>query len=189
MVIILGLGNPGPRYLLTRHNVGFRVVDKLSSRVKIPLYQARGHSFCGYGQVGGQQMVLAKPLTYMNNSGLAAVALCRAFGAKPTRLLVVCDDLDLPPGSIRLRPRGGSGGHNGLKSVIDHLATEDFPRLRLGIGRPMAGEAADYVLEAFSLAEADMMEEMLNLAVEAALCFAEAGIDTAMNSFNGTRKK
>jgi len=189
MVIILGLGNPGPRYLLTRHNVGFRVVDKLSSRVKIPLHQARDHSFCGHGQVGGQQMVLAKPLTYMNNSGLAAVALCRAFGAQPARLLVVCDDLDLPPGSIRLRPRGGSGGHNGLKSVIDHLATEDFPRLRLGIGRPMAGEAADYVLEAFSLAEADMMEEMLTLAVEAALCFAEAGIDTAMNSFNGTPKK
>jgi len=184
VLIILGLGNPGSRYLLTRHNVGFRVVDKLSAQVKIPLYQAGYHSFYGRGQIAGEQVVLAKPLTYMNDSGLAAAALCRAFGAGPERLLVICDDLDLPPGTVRLRPRGGSGGHNGLKSIIYHLATDDFPRLRLGIGRQSGGEAADYVLEEFPAAEECTVEELLTVAVKALRCFAEGGINTAMNRFN-----
>lgn len=182
--IILGLGNPGPRYLLTRHNIGFRVVDKLSAALNIPLSQARYQAFFGQRQADGRQVVLAKPLTYMNGSGVAAAGLCRAFGVAPARLLVVCDDLDLPPGAVRLRPRGGSGGHNGLKSLIFHLATEEFPRLRLGIGRPDAGDAADYVLEEFSPEEAGLMEDVLKLAAEAALMFVREGIDTAMNRFN-----
>jgi PTH1 family peptidyl-tRNA hydrolase len=186
-VIILGLGNPGPRYLLTRHNIGFRVVDKLSAALHIPLYRARYQAFFGQGQVDGRQVVLAKPLTYMNNSGVAAAALCRAFGAEPAHLLVVCDDLDLPPGAVRLRPRGGSGGHNGLKSLIFHLATEEFPRLRLGIGRPDAREAADFVLEEFSPEEAGLMEDVLKLAAEAALMFAREGIDVAMNRYNAKK--
>jgi PTH1 family peptidyl-tRNA hydrolase len=183
-VIILGLGNPGPRYQLTRHNIGFRVIDKLSAVLSIPLYQARHQAYYGQGQVNGRQVVLAKPLTYMNGSGLAAAALCRAFGVSPDRLLAVYDDLDLPPGAIRLRPRGGSGGHNGLKSLIFHLATEEFPRLRLGIGRPDAPNAADYVLEAFLPEEAGLVEEVLELAAEAALMFVRMGIGAAMNRFN-----
>ncbi|MBT9172246.1 MAG: Peptidyl-tRNA hydrolase [Syntrophomonadaceae bacterium] len=183
-VIILGLGNPGPRYQLTRHNIGFRVVDKLSAVLNIPLYQARYHAYYGQGQVDGRQVVLAKPLTYMNGSGLAAAALCQAFGVSPDRLLTVFDDLDLPPGAIRLRPRGGSGGHNGLKSLIFHLATEEFPRLRLGIGRPDVPSLAAYVLEAFLPEEACQMEEVLELAAEAALMFVREGIEAAMNRFN-----
>lgn len=186
-VIILGLGNPGPRHLLTRHNIGFRVVDKLSAGLRIPLYQARYQAFYGKGQVDGRQVVLAKPLTYMNGSGLAAIALCRAFGVAPDRLLAVYDDLDLPPGAIRLRPRGGSGGHNGLKSLIFHLGTEEFPRLRLGIGRPDTGEAADYVLEEFLPEQAGPLEEVLEQAAEAALLFVREGIETAMNRFNAKK--
>lgn len=187
-IIILGLGNPGPRYLLTRHNIGFRVVDRLSAVQKIPLYQARFQAFYGQGRVDGHQVILAKPLTYMNGSGLAAAALCRAFGVAPARVLVVHDDLDLPPGTIRLRPRGSSGGHNGLKSLIFHLGTEEFPRLRLGIGRPEAGDSADYVLKEFLPAETGLLEEVLELAAEAALTFVRDGIDTAMNRFNAIKK-
>jgi PTH1 family peptidyl-tRNA hydrolase len=186
-VIILGLGNPGPRYLLTRHNVGFRVVDKLSACLKTPLYQTRYQAFYGKGQVDGRQVVLAKPLTYMNNSGLAAAALCRAFGVEPDRLLAVYDDLDLPPGTIRLRPRGGSGGHNGLKSLIYHLGTEEFPRLRVGIGRPDMGDAADYVLEEFLPEEAGLLEEVLGLAADAALLFVREGTVAAMNRYNSKK--
>jgi PTH1 family peptidyl-tRNA hydrolase len=184
MVIILGLGNPGPRYLLTRHNIGFRVVDTLSEQFRIPLYKAGHHSYYGRGQVGGNDAVLAKPVTYMNRSGLAALALCRAFAVKPSGLLVVYDDLDLPPGKIRLRPRGGSGGHKGLESVIFHLQSEDFPRLRIGIGRPDTEEAADYVLAEFNRLEAGEQEQVLKTAARAAAVFVREGIDTAMNRYN-----
>jgi peptidyl-tRNA hydrolase, PTH1 family len=188
MMIILGLGNPGPRYLLTRHNAGFRVIDRLSAKAKIPLYKAGYHSFYGRGAISGQEVVLAKPMTFMNNSGLAAASLCRAFGVSPDRLLVVCDDLDLPPGRLRLRAEGGSGGHNGLNSLITHLDSDRFPRLRIGIGRPAEGEVADYVLEEIPGEEEAEFEQAIALAVEAAAVFLAAGITEAMNKFNATRQ-
>ncbi len=184
MIIVLGLGNPGPRYLLTRHNIGFRVIDTLAAQYRIPLYKAGYHSYFGRGQAGGSEVLLAKPMTYMNRSGLAALALCRAFNVPTSALLVVYDDLDLPPGKIRLRPRGGSGGHKGLESVICHLRSEEFPRLRIGIGRPQGQDAAGYVLAELSEEEILEQEVVLKAAAEAVTVFVREGINTAMNLFN-----
>lgn len=187
MFILLGLGNPGPRYLSTRHNIGFRVVDQLSRELKIPLYKVGHHSYYGQGQAHGRDVVLAKPMTYMNRSGLAALALCRHFGVLPENLLVIYDDLELPPGKIRLRGKGGSGGHNGMGSIIYHLATEEFPRLRIGIGRPEAMEVADYVLSPFSPAEEEIMADTVTTACSAVSLFLQEGIEAAMNRFNSNK--
>lgn len=184
MWLIIGLGNPGPRYLLTRHNVGFRVVDALSARMKVPLYKVGYHAYYGQGKFTGQDVVLAKPMTFMNQSGLAAAALSRAFGVEPARLLVIHDDLDLPPATLRIRPGGGSGGHNGLKSIIFYLGTEAFPRLRIGIGKPEHQDPADYVLEPLAAAELSQLEAVVNEAVQAVFCLVEEGVNTAMNRFN-----
>ncbi|EEG76616.1 aminoacyl-tRNA hydrolase [Dethiobacter alkaliphilus] len=188
MKIILGLGNPGPKYLTTRHNAGFRTVDRISTAAKIPLYKMGQHAFWGKGSLGGQEVVLAKPMTYMNNSGLAAAALCKAFGASPQDLLVVYDDLDLPPGTLRLRPQGGTGGHNGLKSITYHLQTKDFPRMRIGIGRSEEIAVVDYVLQEFSPQEEAMLEDVLDMAIRAATLFVKEGINAAMNRCNVTIK-
>jgi PTH1 family peptidyl-tRNA hydrolase len=189
MKMILGLGNPGPRYLHTRHNAGFRAVDCLSTAVKIPLYKMGHHAFWGRGDIAGQEVILAKPMTYMNNSGLAVADLCRVFGVLPTDILVAYDDLDLPLGSLRLRPQGGSGGHNGIKSIIYHLQTQDFPRMRLGIGRDGAREVVDYVLEDYSPQEETVLHDVLCQAVAAARTFVDEGIHAAMNRFNTQTNK
>jgi PTH1 family peptidyl-tRNA hydrolase len=184
MLIIIGLGNPGPRYLLTRHNVGFRVVDRFSEQSKIPLYKVGCHSYYGKGKFAGEEVILAKPLTYMNGSGLAVASLCRVFKVLPENLLVVYDDLDLPLGTLRLRPGGGSGGHNGMKSIIDQMGTAEFSRLRIGIDRPHDGNVVDYVLQPFSVDEQPVLEELLPLAADAAAVFIQHGILEAMNKYN-----
>jgi peptidyl-tRNA hydrolase, PTH1 family len=184
MVIILGLGNPGPRYLLTRHNAGFRVVDRLAKTLKSPLYKVGYHSFYGRARLDGQVVILAKPMTYMNRSGQAAAALCRYFSVEPEQMLVVCDDLELPAGRIRLRSKGGSGGHNGLSSIIEHLGSEEFPRLRIGIDRPANQDVADYVLDEFPADEEGLMEDVFTKATDAAMVFLKEGIEAAMNKFN-----
>lgn len=189
MFILLGLGNPGPKYLMTRHNAGFRAADKISAAAKIPFYKVGYHAFWGKGAIGGQEVVVAKPMTYMNNSGQAAAGLCRQFRVAAENLLVIYDDLDLPPGALRLRPQGGSGGHNGIKSIIQHLGTDAFPRLRLGIGRPADGDVVNYVLQPFSPAEEDEMTEVLDTAVLAASLFVREGILAAMNRYNAAMKK
>ncbi|NLZ38912.1 MAG: aminoacyl-tRNA hydrolase [Firmicutes bacterium] len=185
MFIILGLGNPGPQYALTRHNVGFRAIDQLSRVARIPLYKVNYHAFWGKGNWAGQAVVLAKPMTFMNNSGKAAAALCRHFGLSPASLFVIYDDLDLPLGALRLRRQGGSGGHNGLKSIIASLQTEEFPRLRIGIGRPASkDDVVDYVLAPFSRAEEKILAPVLETAVEASRHFILEGIEAAMNRYN-----
>ena len=191
MFLFLGLGNPGPKYLFTRHNVGFRFIDRLSRDLKIPLYKAGYHSFWGSGSINGVDIILAKPMTYMNNSGLAAAALVRKFGVDLSSMLVVYDDLDLPLGSLRLRPQGGSGGHNGMKSIIFHLQTESFPRMRIGIGRPQGEvrDVIDYVLEEFTPAEEEVVESVLTHSTEAAKIFLTDGIQAAMNRFNHLQQK
>lgn len=184
MFLILGLGNPGPQYVLTRHNAGFRVIDHVSSLAKIPLYKTGCHAFWGAGLFAGRQVVLAKPMTYMNNSGMAAAALVRHFGVEPAQLLAIYDDMDLPLGTIRLRPGGGSGGHKGMDSLIFHLQTDRFPRLRIGIGRPQNSDAVDYVLEAFSAEEEAVLGPVLQAAASAVEVFLAEGIEAAMNRFN-----
>jgi PTH1 family peptidyl-tRNA hydrolase len=182
MRLVVGLGNPGEKYRFTRHNVGFMVVDRLSSAVGAPVTGKRGFSLVGEGFLGGEKVVLAKPQTYMNLSGMAVSGLIRYYRAAPADLLVVCDDLDLPFGRIRLRAKGGSGGHRGLESIIAALGSSDFPRLRVGIGK--AGEAADHVLGQFPAADEPALAEILEAAAAAVTVTCLEGLERAMNRFN-----
>ncbi len=188
MLLLVGLGNPGYQYALTRHNVGFWTVDRLAKVLKIPLRSLKHQSLVGSGVYRGTGVVLAKPLTFMNRSGVAVAGIAAMYKIPPEDILVIHDDLDLAPGKLRLRARGGSGGHNGIKSVIFHLKTEEFNRLRIGIGRPGPGEsenpAAGHVLAPFSAGDEEIMAEALPRAVDAALHFAGHGIVDAMNCYN-----
>ncbi|RJX24747.1 MAG: aminoacyl-tRNA hydrolase [Dethiobacter sp.] len=188
MFLLVGLGNPGIKYALTRHNVGFWVIDELASRSKARLREASCQSYLARSFLAGEEVLLAKPLTFMNRSGLAVAALLKYFSLGRENLLVVYDDLDLPLGKIRLRPRGGSGGHKGMASIITLLQSEDFARLRLGIGRPAdLSDEADYVLSSFSPAEERVMLEMVLTAADAVEVFLTQGLAEAMNRYNALR--
>jgi PTH1 family peptidyl-tRNA hydrolase len=186
--LVLGLGNPGQRYRDTRHNLGFRVVDELAAARRLAWQDAPGPSSATVLSMGARLGVLAKPLTFMNRSGVAARELLAALlGPALPGLLVVTDDLDLPLGRVRLRASGGHGGHNGLRSIIDVLGTRDFPRLRIGIGRPLeegTDEVVDHVLDRFRPEERPAVDEAVLRARDAVEAFAERGIDAAMNRFN-----
>ena len=184
-LIILGLGNPGPEYAETRHNVGFRFIDALASRYDIEISRSHRSVRMGAGGIDGRRVVLAKPRTYVNNSGAAARYLLTRFGSKPDRLLLVYDDLDLPPGKIRLRPGGSPGSHNGVRSVTDTLGSRDFPRLRIGVGRPEdAGDQVAYVLGVPADAERQILEAALDRAGEVVRAMLADGVTEAMNRFN-----
>ena len=183
--LIIGLGNPGEEYENTRHNVGFDVVDLLAEKTRASLSLDRGPSVFGWGRWRGRPMGLAKPLTYMNRSGQAVRGLMRRYGVELKNVLVIVDDLNLEPGRMRIRQKGSAGGHNGVQDIIDRLGSDDFPRLRIGIGRDFSrGRQADYVLTPFSASEAPLVEATLNEARDAALTFITDGIVTAMNRFN-----
>jgi PTH1 family peptidyl-tRNA hydrolase len=189
--LVVGLGNPGPRYAETRHNVGSRCVARLARRHGIELRPHRLYSL-GRGTIGGAEAVLARSRVFMNESGRAVAALLRQEGLPPSRLLVVCDDLDLPLGRLRLRPRGGHGGHNGLRSVMEALGSGDFPRLRIGIGRPLREGRpvtdpeliAQYVLSLPLPQERPLLEEALELACQAIEAALAEGLEAAMNRYN-----
>ena len=181
--VVVGLGNPGKRYERNRHNVGFHCVDLLAARHGISLGDRRAHAVLGQGGLDGASVVLAKPRTYMNRSGVAAVYLAQRFGVRPSHLLVVTDDMDLPLGTLRLRAAGGSGGQNGLNSIIEELGTQDFPRLRIGIGRPLGG-AVQHVLSSFSAEEDEAVREVLGRAADVVEACMADGVETAMNRFN-----
>lgn len=182
MYLLVGLGNPGARYARTRHNVGFMVIDSLSGKARIPVRRSEYHALVGRGDISGREVILAKPQTFMNESGIAVGLLARRYGVHPSHLLVVVDDMDLPPGRLRIRPAGSSGGQRGMKSIIAALGTDEFPRLRVGIGRP-AAEAVDHVLSGFGTERA-RIEQAIAAAADAAVCFVEEGIDSAMNRYN-----
>ncbi len=186
--LVFGLGNPGPDYEATRHNLGFLVINALARSRGATLGEGPGPSLVCPLAVGEQRGAMAEPLTWMNRAGRAARALVDEFeGPDLSRLLVVTDDLDLPLGRIRFRRSGGNGGHNGLRSMIDELGSSDFPRLRLGIGRPEAGEPGaivDWVLEPFDPAEREVVDEVVGRAVEAVEFFVGEGIEAAMNRYN-----
>jgi PTH1 family peptidyl-tRNA hydrolase len=186
--MICGLGNPGPRYANTRHNAGYRVVDRFASAAGVrgaAWTTDRGLArFCAV-DIEGEAVVLVQPLTFMNLSGQAVRPLLRRFHLSPGDLLVVYDDLDLPFGSIRLRASGGAGGHRGMQSVIDYLKTQEFARLRIGIGRPPEGyEAIDHVLGLIPPDLRPKWEETLDQAASAARAWVSLGLDAAMNHFN-----
>jgi PTH1 family peptidyl-tRNA hydrolase len=186
--LVLGLGNPGPRYRDTRHNLGFLVVEALARSGGEELREGPGPSRICPFTVGPVRGILAQPLTWMNRSGQAAVALRERFGGPPlSRMLVVTDDLDLPPGRLRFRRGGGPGGHNGLRSLIDELGDRDFPRLRMGIGRPDRDDredVVDWVLEPFRPPERPVVEGAVERAVDGVDTFLREGIEAAMNRFN-----
>jgi len=182
--IVCGLGNPGPRYHSTRHNLGFMALDKVSKRHALSWRRAAGPSQCSRWKVGGREVTLIKPLLYMNESG---VAIARYGIASKGTFLVVCDDLNLPLGSFRFRPRGGSGGHKGLDSIIEHLGTEEFPRLRLGIGGASPDtDWVEFVLSDFLPRERETVKEMVEAAAGAIETAVLDGLDAAMRRFNRT---
>ncbi len=184
--LIVGLGNPGEGYARTRHNIGFRCLAAVARRHHLQFKQKKARARLAQGRIGGRWVMLARPYTYMNRSGSAVAALCRWLRLSPERVLVVYDDLDLPLGRIRLRPSGGAAGHRGMLSIIAALGTEEFPRLRLGIGRPADREhdPIDYVLQSFSPAEQAALAETLDRAADAVECFLGEGIEVAMDRFN-----
>lgn len=186
-LLIVGLGNPGREYAGNRHNVGFDCVDLLAEKHGISLDKSQHKARLGMGQVAGRHAILLKPQTYVNDSGEAVGAVARYYKVAPGDVLVIYDDLDLPQGTIRLRPGGSSGGHNGIKSIIEHLGTQAFPRVRIGIGRPPGRmEPKDYVLQDFSAAEREAMAEVFDRVVDAVETFVRDGIREAMNRFNAS---
>ena len=190
--LVMGLGNPGRDYAHNRHNVGFWCINRLARSYNIALDRRTSMATMGQGHIEGRDVVLAKPRTYVNNSGEAAAALVRRFRVLPERLLVICDSLDLPAGVVRVRARGSHGGHKGLKSITERLGVDAFPRIRVGIGRPLvAGEPswdpeviAEYVLSDPPPAERRPLDEATETVIAAVACVLEQGVEAAMNRFN-----
>lgn len=185
---MVGLGNPGPQYRDTRHNVGFWVADELAGRWQLQDAWRERHDALFVKRAGGA--VLAKPLTYMNLSGFAVSKLRQFFGIEPADILVVVDEIALPLGRLRARPRGSAGGHNGLRSVIAQLGTDDFPRLRIGVGRgDERRDLADYVTSKFDRDERDTILAATVRAADAAEMFISEGIERVMNTFNAANDR
>jgi PTH1 family peptidyl-tRNA hydrolase len=183
--VVFGIGNPGPKYDGTRHNLGFDVVDAIAEEAGARFVPIRGMEADGARvTLRGKPLLLVKPLTYVNRCGPVLAAARSALGTPLERLLVVVDDLDLDVGRLRLRPRGSAGGHNGLKSITEHLATDAFWRLRVGIGAPGPGSVTDHVLGRFSEDEGPLVDASLERAVSAVKAWAVAGGDRAMEAVN-----
>ncbi|MBI1805146.1 MAG: aminoacyl-tRNA hydrolase [Ignavibacteriae bacterium] len=187
---IIGLGNPGSEYDGTRHNIGFRVIDAVAEALNIDLHSGPGEYMVGSKSLRTQDLVLVKPLTYMNNSGIATHEIVAQYNLLLRQILVVVDDFHLPLGTLRLRIKGSDGGHNGLYSIIYHLQSEDFPRMRCGIGgETMPGnkkEMARYVLTPFEKGERDVVQKMIERARDAVLVAATESIKAAVNRFSGS---
>ena len=183
-VLIVGLGNPGPEYANNRHNAGFQCVTLFAERHGLRFSFYRFRASLAEGNVLGRWVLIARPLTYMNESGEAVQPLVRQYQVALNDLLVVYDDLDLPMGKLRLRARGSSGGHRGLESILCHLGTTEVPRLRLGIGRPAYGDPVDYVLSDWRAEERPLIEAAYERAVEAIDCALQEGLAAAMNRYN-----
>jgi len=182
---IIGLGNPGPKYAETRHNVGFRVIDLLAARHRFPAPQRMLQAIIGEGEIENSQVLLVKPMTFMNESGRAVSRVCAHFDLSPAGLLIIYDDINIDLGMLRLRREGSSGGHKGMQSVIDHLGTEQIPRLRLGIGRlPPEAEARSFVLSPFEPDEEEAAEALIHQAGDAVEYLLAEGIETTMSRFN-----
>ncbi len=189
MYIIAGLGNPTKEYDKTRHNVGFAVVDELARQYDIDISERKHRAFCGKGVMEGQKVLLVKPQTFMNLSGESLRAVLDYYKEMPQKLIVIYDDISLAPGQLRIRLKGSAGGHNGIKNIIAHLGTQEFPRIKVGVGeKPPRIDLKDYVLGRFSKGEQELMEEAFQEAAKAAVMMICDGADRAMNHFN-TKKK
>jgi len=183
--LFVGLGNPGRKYRLNRHNIGFMVLDALAKEIGASFTRHQSQALITKGRLDGSRVVLAKPQTFMNLAGPSVAALARYYRVPPSSLVVVFDDLDLPPGKVRLRGAGSSGGHRGMESVIASIGEDAIPRLRLGIGRPPGRmDPADYVLEDFSADELEDIRSGVDRAVACLQEFVRNGVDRAMTKFN-----
>ena len=188
MYVIAGLGNPKREYENTRHNVGFDVIDAIASKYGIRVIERKHKALVGRGYIDGMKVVLAKPQTFMNLSGESIREIIDYYKVDPQSELVVCDDISLELGQLRIRKKGSAGGHNGLKNIIAQLGTDGFARIKMGVGnKPEGYDLADYVLGHFTGAERKIMDESIGYAVDAAVTMLEKGPDEAMNRFNGKR--
>jgi PTH1 family peptidyl-tRNA hydrolase len=184
MKVVVGLGNPGSRYAGTRHNVGYEVVERLAASPRAGRFQNRFQAQMAELQEDAGKVLLVKPETFMNLSGRCVRQVCDFYQVAPGDLLVVCDDVNLPLGKLRIRARGSHGGHNGLRDVQNHLGTTEYSRLRLGVGNSGQGDRVDYVLGRFRPAEKPVMEEALQTAVQAVAVWIHRGVEVCMNQFN-----
>jgi peptidyl-tRNA hydrolase, PTH1 family len=185
MKLIVGLGNPGEKYLLTRHNVGFRAIFSLAKTYNISSTFYRHKSLLAEGDIFGHKLILAQPLIFMNKSGEAVKLLKDFYQLSENDIIIIYDDLDIPPGKIRIKIKGSSGGHNGIKSIIESLNTRDFPRIRIGIGRPPEGiEAINYVLGYFTTEEDKLIEESVKRIQDVVELILKDGFQEAMNKYN-----
>lgn len=184
MKIVVGLGNPGPNYKGTRHNVGFMVVEELARRFTVERQDQKFDAIIAYTHINQEKVLLIKPLTYMNLSGRAVQAVMRFFKADLDELLIIYDDMDLPVGTLRLRPQGGTGGHKGLTSIQQSLGSQDFPRLRIGIDRPRYHDPVDWVLGKFQNQEKEPIAAAIERAADAVESWVSQGLDQAMNTYN-----
>lgn len=189
MYIIAGLGNPTKEYDKTRHNVGFSVIDVLADRYNIDVSERKHKALCGRGAIEGQKVVLMKPQTFMNLSGESIRAAVDFYKVEPEDIIIIYDDVSLEPGQLRIRLKGSAGGHNGIKNIIAHLGTQEFPRIKVGVGaKPPRMDLAAYVLSRFSQGEQKLMDDAFKEAAEAAVMMMADGADRAMNHYN-TKKK
>ena len=189
MYLIAGLGNPGREYENTRHNAGFMVIDRLADMLGCEVTGRKFRGFVGDGRIGGEKVVLLKPQTYMNLSGESIRAAVDFYKTEPDHVIVIYDDISLDVGSVRIRAKGSAGGHNGMKSIIACLGTQEYPRVRVGIGeKPPRMDLADYVLSHFTRQETELLEEAVCSAADAVVMLIEQGAQAAMNHYNKVKK-
>ena len=188
MYIIVGLGNPTKAYQATRHNIGWDAITRISDDYRIPLDCKKHKAICGKGAIEGEKIILAQPVTYMNLSGESVRELMDFYKAAPEEIIIIYDDISLDVGQLRIRKKGSAGGHNGIKSIISHLGTDEFPRIKVGVGdKPKDWNLADYVLSRFLNEEQETIREALKDTSDAVRMILTDGIDAAMNQYN--RKK
>lgn len=183
MYVIAGLGNPGKEYASSRHNAGYMAVEYLAGKLNTKLNKLKFNSVYGDTSINGEKVMLVKPVTYMNKSGIAISEIVKFYKISTSNLIVIYDDIDIPLGALRIRPSGSAGTHNGMKSIVDSIGSE-FPRIRIGIGRNEEMDLADFVLQKFSRNEKDIVTPIIERASEAAVEIIENGIDSAMQKFN-----
>ena len=186
MYLVVGLGNPGPEYENTRHNLGFRVIEALARRLGLGSLKSKFQSFIGEGKIKEHRVILAEPQTFMNSSGPAVRGILEWFKIDPSNLILIYDDIDLEVGQIRIREKGGAAGHHGMESVIESVGTLSFPRVRIGIGREnLTEDVTEYVLQNIPPSQGDTLEAAVGSAAEAVECIISEGLAVAMNKYNG----
>lgn len=189
MYLIAGLGNPTKEYDKTRHNVGFSVLDVLADKYHIDVSDRKHRAYCGKGVIEGQKVLLMKPQTFMNLSGESLRSAVDYYKIEPEDIIVIYDDISLEPGQLRIRLKGSAGGHNGIKNIIAQLGTQEFPRIKVGVGaKPPRMDLAAYVLSRFSKGEQELMDEVFREAADAAVMMMRDGAERAMNHYNAKKK-